>query len=592
MNIIDAKNKIVISCIIAILFLINGCTDVLDSTSTPLDEISTEDYWRTTNDLRLFVNQFYPAAFPVSGSDRFEFIFSADVSTDDIVDVQYSERLRGTRTVPASGGLNYSNIRGVNYFLENYEEHIEDEFVEYQRYVGEVHFFRAWFYFELVKAYGDVPWIDKVLAPDSEELYMARTPRNEVVDNIIADLDQAIELLPSGIQDSRTRLSREIAQAFKSRVALYEGTWQKYHNGTVFGVENPEPEKYLTIAANAALDVMNSGIYEIHSTGSPQEDYFFFGEVDYTGNNEVLFWKKYDFDLGLGNARQFQIGVGRSGGSGLTKSLIESYLTTDGRPIYLSDGSRNPLYKGDDHLDAVVDNRDPRLSQTIFLPGDPIQIQGTDTTRFFVRPVVDEAAHTKNTTGYQLKKTLNHDPWHHRTGDTQGVGEVGWILMRYAEVLLNYAEAKAELGTITQNDIDITVNQLRDRVGMPHLIISDIETDPNWEFPELSPLKNEIRRERRVELVAEGFRWNDIARWAAADQLIVGVRPLGAKFNEINYPDLNPNEFRLTEDGYFDEYRDIMPNGYGFDIQRDYLSPISTEELNLNPNLEQNPGWN
>jgi len=138
--------------------------------------------------------------------------------------------------------------------------------------------------------------------------------------------------------------------------------------------------------------------------------------------------------------------------------------------------------------------------------------------------------------------------------------------------------------------VNNTVKKLRDRVGMPNLILASITTDPEWDFPALSPVINEIRRERRVELSLEGFRWDDIARWAAADELIVGKRFLGAKFNQVDYPDLSAGDFRLT-DGYFDEYKQELPNGFGFVLERDYLSPISTEELTLNPNLEQNPGW-
>src|SRR5690606_21625921 len=197
--------------------------------------------------------------------------------------------------------------------------------------------------------------------------------------------------------------------------------------------------------------------------------------------------------------------------------------------------------------------------------------------------------HTKNTTGYQLNKGLNWDPVHSNLAQLDG-GTTGKILFRYAEALLNYAEAKAELGTLTQTDLDISINKLRDRVAMPHLVMGTIQTDPNWSFPNLSPVINEIRRERRVELVAEGFRWNDIARWAAADELIVGKRYLGAKFNNVDYPGFAPTDFKLT-DGYFDELKNQIPEGNGFVLDRDYLDPIATEELNLNPNLDPNPNW-
>src|SRR5690606_35052929 len=160
------------------------------------------------------------------------------------------------------------------------------------------------------------------------------------------------------------------------------------------------------------------------------------------------------------------------------------------------------------------------------------------------------------------------------------------IIYRYAEALLNYAEAKAELGDITQDDIDISIKKLRDRVGMPNLELGNIAHDPNWDFPDLSPVINEIRRERRVELATEGFRWDDIARWAAADELVVGKRPRGFKASQLAV-----NPFPVDENGFLDPFQNAVPNGYGFDVNRDYLNSIPLTEIVLNPNLAQNPGW-
>lgn len=569
--------------LILVLYIasITGCKDNIDLNRFPLDMVSTEDYWKTTNDLDLYINQFYNAFTP-SSSDRLQFVFAADMQTDDFTYVEANERLRGSRIVPSTGGWDYSNIRNINYFFDNYHR-CQEPFDAYKTIVGAAHFFRAWFFFNLVKEYGDVPYFSTALNTNSEELYMVRTPRSQVVDSIIVDLDNAINYLPSGKQLGGTKLSKEIALLVKSRVCLYEGTWEKYHTG-VFGVSNPNPEKYLNLAVEAANTLIQSGQYSIYSKGSPKWNYFFFADIDYSNNPEVLLWKKYDLDLGVGHARQFQIATGKGGGIGITKSLVDSYLCTDGKPI-----SQSSLYQGDGDLKTVTTNRDPRLIQTIFTPGFPLQIRNGDTT-YFVRPAIDQSAHTVCPTGYQLNKTLNFDPIHHKSLDTHADGFTGWIWFRYAEVLLNYAEAKAELGTLNQQDIDKSIKLLRDRVGMPNLIISDIPNDPNWLFPDLSPVINEIRRERRVELVAESFRWDDIARWAAADEVIIGKRPLGGNFNSNDYPDLSAADYRLT-DGYFDPLQNQIPAGYGFVLGRDYLSPISTEELTLNPNLEQNPGW-
>ena len=316
--------NIILKYFTIILFLtLNACESDLDL--FPLDQISTNDYWNNANDLKLYVNQFYPSAFAVQGSDRYEYIFAADIESDDMIHVQEIPKLQGSRVVPATGGWSYSNIRSVNYFLANYQK-CQSSFDEYKAYLGEALFFRAFYYFNLVRVYGDVPYINKPLETNSEELYLARTPRNQVIDSIVADLDRAIQYLPSGKQLGGTRLSADVALAFKSRVCLFEGTWEKYHAGSVFGVANSNPQKYLQLAVQAAEAVMQTGMYSIYTTGKPDWDYFFFAEIDYSNNPEVLFWKKYDVTIGLGHARQFQTATGKSGGMGLTKSFVESYL--------------------------------------------------------------------------------------------------------------------------------------------------------------------------------------------------------------------------------------------------------------------------
>lgn len=569
--------------ILIMLFGLTACSkNYLDR--FPLDEITSEDYWKTKGDLELYVNQFYPTAFNITGSDRYTAIFAADLQSDDMIYTQVNPRLNGTRVVPGAGGWDYSQIRGLNVFFQNYTK-CQDDFSVYKQYVGEAHFFRAYFYFNLVKEYGDVPYFTRPLETNSPALYGPRVPRNEVIDSIVADLEQAIAYLPAGKQLGGTRLSREIAQLFKSRVCLYEGSWEKYHAGDPFAVANADPKKYFRLAADAALAVINSGLYSLYAVGDPNWNYFFFAQTDYASNPEVLFWKKYDLTLGIGHSRQYQVGQGLSGGVGLTKSFVESYLCTDGKPI-----STSSLYQGDGNLASLAANRDPRLKQTIFLHGFPIQISGTDTSKF-VRPAVDKGANSSCPTGYQINKILNFDPQHHKSSGTEADGFTGWIIFRYAEVLLNYAEAKAELGTLTQADIDISIKHLRERVGMPNLDLATIVTDPGWSFPTLPPVINEIRRERRVELVGEGFRWDDIARWAAADELILQPNStLGARFNMTDYPDLQAADFVLTN-GYFDYLKPQIPEGYGFDLKRDYLSPLSTQEMTLNDKLVQNPGW-
>ncbi len=187
-----------------------------------------------------------------------------------------------------------------------------------------------------------------------------------------------------------------------------------------------------------------------------------------------------------------------------------------------------------------------------------------------------------NPTGYnQRKQYYEYEIYH----DTQHE-ETPTLNNRYAEVLLNYAEAKAELGTLSQSDLDISINLLRDRVAMPHFNLSSIPNDPNWQYPDLSPLINEVRRERMVELATERHRWDDLYRWAAMKYL-VGTRPIGAMNHQFHHDPGLP----LTEDGHLDPYQDAYPDGYQFNLDRDYLWPIRESQVRLNPNLGQNPGW-
>lgn len=551
----------------------------------PKDQVSEEQYWNTANDLESYVNSFYPNAFDDGG--LWTLTYGRDGGTDNMVLSNFPSDLAGSRVIPSGGGWSYSMIRRVNYFLENYNK-IEESgisFDTYKQFVGEAHFFRAFYYFSLVKDFGDIPYYTNVLTMDSdEELYASRTPRQVVVENIIEDLDKAIEYMSSGPNREGTRLNKEIAQLFKSRVCLYEGTWEKYHQGSVFGVPNSKEDVFFEMAANSALDIIESGKYSIYNPGNSEDSYFnLFNQLDYSSNPEVMLWEKYSEKYGNERIHNHQNPLLTGGSTGFTKSLIDSYLCKDGLPI-----ASSSLYSGDQSLIEVSQNRDPRLSQTIWITGQPIRIgPNGDVTRVFERSILQ--GQNACTTGYQTKKGAQIQEKFLVGGEW--ISTIGTIYFRFAEVLLNYAEAKAELGVLTQNDVDVSINKLRDRVGMPHLILEDIPIDPNWSFPELTPVINEIRRERRIELVAEGFRKDDLFRWRA-HQLFIGKRPKGALFDEIIHPEVKVGEeLFLDNDGYIDPYQINLPQGYEFNPERDYLNPISIKQLTLNENLEQNPGW-
>lgn len=558
----------------------------------PLDELSPDDYFKTTEQLEIYVNRFYVL---LPAHVDYYITFWAERNSDNLVPGTYDPRLAGTRSLPASaaaGGWVWDEIRQANYFLAhcNRAEGIPEDI---NHYIGEVRFFRAFLYFDKLRTFGDVPWINKPLNTTSEDLYAPRINRRIITDSIIADLDSAINNLKPVEKAPPFRINKEIAWLLKARVCLYEGTWEKYHAGTEFGINGSDGTSFIQLAAETADSLIQSNKYSIYIGPAGSEYRSLFNQTDYTGNPEVMLWKKFEIGLQIANNVSRSM-AGGGGDLGISKSLIDSYLCTDGQPISLSS-----LFLGYDSLEMEVTNRDPRLVQSIFMKGyDMIVNAPGANNQKYERPPIDGSGDFRNTTGYAIYK--GHNPEYSQQANNLN-GTTGSVIFRYAEALLIYAEAKAELQTITQQDLDRSVNLLRDRVGMPHLVLSGIVTDPSWDFPSLSPVINEVRRERRIELMLECQRWDDLARWRAHD-LITGKRPRGIKYIGSNlegvYKDFlgNPNIFVgvnlfVDENGFIDPYQIILPNGYGFDPGRDYLSPIPSDEITLNDKLIQNPGW-
>lgn len=584
--------KLLITLIITLVIL-TACRKNDFLNREPLSSISDKDSWKIPNDLRLNANSFY-SSLPHYIQEYMNFgIYSEDdkQGSDNMVNYQYLTFLNGERTLPAvSPEWSYNGwgqIRNANYFLEKYKKVIGNQ-EEINKYLGEALFFKAWNYFIKLKQFGDLPWLSKSLEPnDSAILKAPRLSRAIVVDSMMAILDKAIELLPGKGEGGyeNFRVYKELAAAFQSRVALYEGTWEKYHAGTAYGVTGSDGNRFLRKAAEAAELIMNSGKFGLDNVGVENGYWKLFNQVSYTNSKEIMFWRQYNSEDGAYTfwARYMNQG----GGRGITKSLVNDYLCIDGKPI-----SASTLYQGDETLVKIATNRDPRLAQTIQINDGKHFVN--DTT-VFKHPAWGAAAEDNNYTGFQLYKGLSTD----LQQQIVGKGTQGLIYFRYAEVLLNYAEAKAELGVLTQTDIDKSINLLRDRVKMPHLKIASITHDSKWLFSSLSPLTNEIRRERRVELACEGYRHDDIWRWAAAGTLIKGWKPKGAKRSQF-IAIAPPNEIATVESLYpIDESDYIFPyknnvigtNGFNFKTDRDYLLPIPTNQLQLNPQLTQNPGW-
>ncbi|PTS95206.1 RagB/SusD family nutrient uptake outer membrane protein [Pedobacter sp. HMWF019] len=572
------------------LILVSSCKKDSLLNQVPPSALTEASYWHTPADLKNYMNNLY-GYFPLYGGFGNLGIYSVDGNSDNLVTQVEDKRLNGELTINNGTVANWTSIRDVNYFLANYQK-VTGETSTIAPYVGEAYLFRAMFYFDALRSIGGVPWINKPLNVNDQEFLMApRLSRNIVVDSIVNDLDKAISNLPGKSAAQTQRLYKEYAQSFKSRVCLYEGTWEKYHATDAFGVAGQNGSKYLQLAADAASQVIQSGTYQLDNVGKSNGYFNLFNQTDYSSSKEIIFWGALSVQAKLTTnwASYFQFGSDGSCFTGLSKSLVDDYLCKDGLSI-----SNSTQYQGDETLSNILKNRDPRLRQSVYFYGDTVisNVPGANPIKYFTYPAL--VAGAPCTTGFEIRKGLNTDynqDSHNGPGGTTGV-----IYMRYAEVLLIYAEAKAELGTLTQSDVDLTINKLRDRVGMPHLNIGAIATDSKWLFPSLSPIINEVRRERRVELACEGYRLDDILRWAAAPQLIIGKQPLGAKANQFLavIPSIKlGNNIFVDQQGYISPYANIssMSGGYHFDVKRDYLYPISIQEITLNPKVTQNPGW-
>jgi hypothetical protein len=583
-------NRFILILALPALFALAACNDDFLERS-PEDKVSDGAVWKTPEHLKLYVNNFYNRTdlLPSYGDygNMGIFTLDRDNGSDTQVGLNHNSRFNGENIVSNSGGWSYddwSALRDIGYFFANYQKAVGDE-AEINKYAGEALFFRALFYFDKLRKFGDLPiYKDLLSINDTEGLYKGRDSRSEVVEWLMGDLDKAVRFLPSRKEGWSGRVNKETAMLLQARIALYEGTWEKYHaqENTTFKVRGKNGEAFIQKAAAVTDSLISMGTCALDNVGEPNGYWLLFNRESYAGSKEVIFWRQYADNILTHYWASYS---SSGGGTGLTKSMIDSYLCTDGKPV-----EGNTLYKGDTTLLSVVENRDPRLRQTIYV-NDGQHFRFTTPNDTFMYPTFTGNA-TKCVTGYQLYK--GHNPDRERAATQRGITAL--IYFRYAEALLINAEAKAELGAITQGDLDKTVNLLRDRVGMPRLNLAEVNV---WsyakEFSSLTNIINEVRRERKVELAAEGFRTDDLFRWAVARTHINRYKPKGARRAQWeSLPDSIVGNIRaipVDTDGYIEPYQTTLTSGYRFNYERDYLLPIPPTELALNPELEQNPGW-
>lgn len=662
------KNIILSTLITAGLFA-TSCNDFLDT--APITSVSTTTYLYAESDLAAYAATFYNDSYsilPTHGSGTYNLgIFRLDNGTDNQTAASPSALLvKGQYHVNDDGNLwatYFSQIRATNYFLTTvlprYENgEISGNDTRIKHYIGEVYFFRANIYFNALKNLGDFPILEELLTDEYDVVREAskRRPRNEVARFILSDLDKAYDyMMPSAPMSNR--LNKDCAALLKSRVALFEGTWEKYHKGTAFvpggqgwpgnsmsylngyNINIDSEIQYFLQQAVSAADIVASA-HELHSNYAA-----IFNSVDLSNNREVLLWRKYSLSS---EATSYHFVVNYlqrngAGNSAFTRSMVDSYLMKNGLPIY--DGESD--YQGDDTYEHLFANRDPRMEQSIMKTGDLlstgpnlIDYIKTDGYGYFYRaPIFEGQTENSNATGYCIKKGLN------TSGDMQPTKEsyTGCPVFRAAEAYLNYIEAYYELNNNLGGNCDKYWKAIRTRANIStdyQMTISHTNMQKeslDWGSysanKQVDPTLYNIRRERRIELAAEGFRMMDLKRWRALDQVhdwhiqgcnfwdrmyelytnpqpedatttlsIITLLEYGKTSGTAN---ISAKDDPYAEGKYLLPYRKNTAN-IGFNglnwTEAKYLYPISNKEFRLTTEVEgsndydtssiyQNPGW-
>ena len=550
--------------------MLTSCNDsFLDR--IPHDALTDANYWQTETHLSSVANTFTSS---LSGKD---WLNKTEIMADSApwsVTTAWRTIGGGYFTSDASQinsvwSAAYTGIGRTNYFLNNYQRATGVKEEVRERYAAEAYFYRAYNYWILTSLFGDVPLVTSELNVESPDVFRGRDARKDVIDRITKDLEDHYKALPEYVAAGSSdfgRVSQCAALALLSRIYLYNGRYED--------------------AVSACERAMSSTYYKLYSTGHPDVDYV--NLFNYTGrasrnpaNKETLIAFVYNYDLGESSRTSHNLSrecwvPNDYARFTPTASMIECYLTKDGK---IWDPNSATSYED------VFKDRDPRMTQSILAPGTKWEggesgdMLSTDKTVFTYPKFDNSKDGCMSYTGYYMRIYVEPS-----TVKDVGHDDNDIVLIRYAEVLLNYAEAKEQLGTLTQSDIDKTINLLRDRVGMVHLKLSEI--------PAGSDIRTEIRRERRVELFFEGHRYFDIIRWKQGEILgedLLGVRkdyldPARLKegiIGNLKWKTVNGKEYLVLE------------SGRTFDPEKNYLLPVPFTQMQLNPQLApNNPGWN
>lgn len=645
------KNRILLYALSAGLML-SSCNAFLDL--EPESALSPEQYLTTEENLGAYATDLYNM-FPEHERSTWGY-WRTDANTDDMASAQPGDAFApGYWRVEQTGGsYAFERIYRCNYFLNFvlplYEAgEITGVEANIRHYIGEAYFFRAWAYFEKLKALGDFPIVEEPIADDLVQLTAAskRMPRNEVARFILADLDRSIEYMsetpPVG---GSNRLDDDCAHLMKSRVALYEGTWEKYFKGTAFvpngpqwpgaskdynqGYEFPsgdidsEIDYFLKIAMDESKIIAdkyplteNTGVFQKSADEAANPYFNMFGAIDMSQYPEIMLWRDYGASAGLTNS-VVEFAAAANSGCGITKSMVEAFVMSNGLPIY----DEASGYPGDADLQKVTEKRDSRAQIFIKKPGDTNLHSAGGPESYTTEPwpnVVHSTASMKYTTGYAIRKGLNFDG----AQSFRNESEVGLIVFRAVEAYLNYMEACYERTGSLDGDAKTYWSKIRNRAHVAdfqttidHTVMEKEKDDWGaWSAGQLvdATLYN-IRRERRCELMAEGYRGADIRRWRSLDQLIdtpyhvYGVNLWEKLASNADFLKDNPGGLKEGENvsprsfgNYLAPYHIMQNNrvynGYSWRMAH-YLDPIAVQhflitgdgDVNASP-LYQNPGW-
>lgn len=549
-----------------------SCDDFIEDNRYPLDEqTNNPTYWsnaaNVTNQCNTFYNNYYGYGRGDSGG-----LFYYKTLSDDQAGNSFSNwTYRNPQDEMSDWNNPYTEIRRANYIINNVRSSSLSA-AEKKNFEGIARLNRAWQFFDLVRKFGDVQWINVVVDPaDTEMTYGSRDDRDVVMDSVLADLNYACAAIAT--QSSKNAWSRDMANAMKADICLWEGTFCKYRTAAENGkaADGARAEKFLKECVAACENVMGGS----YSVGKTIDDYqATYNSESLSGNNNIIFFKEYQNNLMYHSLIAYTCSSTQI--SGMSKDAFDAYLFKDGKPLALTTEDKSDVgevdAKGDYSIAKPLAVRDARLSKTI----DPIVFyEGMSWAR-------NGAMEMTSSTGYGCCKYDNVElPLDNRMNTVKNYtcAPIFWLEVIYC----NYAEAKAELGTITQDDLKNTINKLLARAGLPDLNVNVGFSDPANNMG-VSDLIWEIRRCRRCELMFDNwFRYWDLVRWHQLDKLDSRKYPnilLGANMTAAPVSIANVN-------GYVDGSHD----GVRVYNAKYYLYPIPTNELTLNSNLTQNPLW-